>query len=418
MKWEGEDQGEIPFSFPSTAKQIKQINEAYCFHPFTYPYRQEPIDYEYKLDSSTFDDQIKSALRNADAFTLHCRSLFLLDCSPSSGWCQLELSWIRTWCLERSGSGMWWTVSITDRHHDRLHRLPTIFHVQSLIELRRDAELYTGERWTRYQCKIGQWHTVSFGVDRWRFEWDVQVRQCSSSLGWKLRVGKWTWSVGSCSIMSTVLSEHSFFDLSFRNGQKYAGEIHFVHQNTETGKYAVLGFFMQSHSSSNSSGSSPHRKRRKRDTSTTSEATMNEWTNYFSIASGVDANMTGSINMNLTALMGGNVNNFWRYSGSLTVPACSEGVIWSVFTIPIQFNDSLIASFRSKVLDRSFREPQPLNGRIVYRNFPNEATSRSAADACCVNVIKDTTTAGIGKANTLSSFVFLLFLCPLISLIM
>lgn len=191
-----------------------------------------------------------------------------------------------------------------------------------------------------------------------------------------------------------------------------------MHRNTETGEYAVLGFLMQSQRSSNSSGSSPHRKRRKRDTSTTSEATMNEWTNYFSIASAVDTNMSGSIVMNLTALMGGNVNNFWRYSGSLTVPGCSEGVIWSLFTVPIQFNDSLIASFRDKVLDRSFREPQPLNGRIVYRNYPNETTSRSSDNTCCVKVIQDTAMPGSAKANTLSSFVFLLFLCPLISLIM
>ena len=32
----------------------------------------------------------------------------------------------------------------------------------------------------------------------------------------------------------------------FRNGVKYAGEIHFVHINRATGGLAVLGFFIQS----------------------------------------------------------------------------------------------------------------------------------------------------------------------------
>jgi hypothetical protein len=157
---------------------------------------------------------------------------------------------------------------------------------------------------------------------------------------------------------------------------------------------------------------------------------MSEWTKYFTIASEVADNMTGTINMNLTALMGGNLNSFWRYSGSLTVPPCLEPVIFSVFTVPIQFSDNLIAMFRTKILDLTYREPQPLNGRTVYRNFPTETASQSSNDTCCGRAIAETTTPGTtktiretnapgsAKANALSSFVFLLSLSSIISLIM
>ena len=341
-----------------------------------------------------------------------------MDSSSANGWHPLELSRFRTRCLERYRSSLWWTVSIADQHHDSLHRLPASSGVQSLLQLRRHTEFLPCQQWTRYQCYIDGWNTISIVTERRRLEWDLQVRQYSSPLGWKLCVGKWTWNVSRCSMVSIVFSPaRSPLNVRFRDGQKYAGEIHVVHQNTETGQLAVLGFFMQSPRVALSRGIDPQLKRRKRDnSSTTNQATMNEWMNYFSIASGVKTNKTGSINMNLAALIGGNLNDFWRYSGSLTVPACTEGVIWSVFTVPIQFNDSFIATFRSNILDLSNRETQPLNGRIVYRNYLNRTGPRASADSCCA-AIRETTTPAIGKTSAQSSAIFLLFLSLFISLI-
>ncbi|CAM3324131.1 carbonic anhydrase [Xenorhabdus nematophila] len=57
---------------------------------------------------------------------------------------------------------------------------------------------------------------------------------------------------------------------------------------------------------------------------------------------------------------------FYRFSGSLTTPPCSEGVIWMVLEQPVSASDEQIKQFRSVLLHHSNNRPvQPLNGRVI-----------------------------------------------------
>ena len=157
------------------------------------------------------------------------------------------------------------------------------------------------------------------------------------------------------------LKSHS---LLFRNGQKYAGEIHFVHINRQTGQLAVLGIFMDSYVKTH------HIHLRQ------NQHTRDQWKEYISIAKKLKGeNHSISYKLSLKSMLGENLDDFWRYEGSLTTPPCTEGVIWTVFKQPIVFTEELLQKLRENVLLRDYRTPQPMYHRIVYRNYRNETGS-------------------------------------------
>ncbi|CAF1197255.1 unnamed protein product [Rotaria sp. Silwood1] len=167
------------------------------------------------------------------------------------------------------------------------------------------------------------------------------------------------------------------------NGVKLTGEIHFVHINPETKVIAVLGIFM--HSSQNTSTNETIHTRKRRDTTNDSEnITITEWRKYFATASNLqEINNSAVLSLNLASLMGSNLNDFWRYRGSLTTPPCTEGVIWTVFKTPINFSENEMNSFRKNISLDNYRSPQALYNRMVYRNFLNETLSSIPDYNCC-----------------------------------
>jgi carbonic anhydrase len=59
--------------------------------------------------------------------------------------------------------------------------------------------------------------------------------------------------------------------------------------------------------------------------------------------------------------------NYYRYSGSLTTPPCSEGVRWYVMKQPITVSKAQIEQF-SKVMEHPNNRPiQPVNARAVLQ---------------------------------------------------
>jgi hypothetical protein len=94
--------------------------------------------------------------------------------------------------------------------------------------------------------------------------------------------------------------------------------------------------------------------------------------------------------------MGGNLNDFWRYEGSLTTPPCTEGIIWTMFKTPIVFTENDLESFRKNLFYEDYRGPQPLYDRIVYRNFLKEISSLIPDYKCCSN----------NSANDQNSYLF------------
>ncbi|XP_062917862.1 carbonic anhydrase 13-like [Mobula hypostoma] len=68
--------------------------------------------------------------------------------------------------------------------------------------------------------------------------------------------------------------------------------------------------------------------------------------------------------------------SYWTYLGSLTTPPLYESVIWIVLKEPIPISKEQMAKFRTlqftgpdDLMQSNFRPPQPLNNRVVQRNF-------------------------------------------------
>lgn len=55
---------------------------------------------------------------------------------------------------------------------------------------------------------------------------------------------------------------------------------------------------------------------------------------------------------------------YYKFTGSLTTPPCSDGVRWQVLKQPVELSKGQIAAFRS-LYPMNARPVQPLNGRVV-----------------------------------------------------
>ncbi|XP_071503930.1 carbonic anhydrase-like [Diadema antillarum] len=89
----------------------------------------------------------------------------------------------------------------------------------------------------------------------------------------------------------------------------------------------------------------------------------------------------------LSALLPGSTERFWRYDGSLTTPLCNEGIIWTLLQDFAELSQDQLDLLRSLVSDATdengvellmtdnFRQLQPLNERTVYDVETDEFTS-------------------------------------------
>ncbi|CAF3670517.1 unnamed protein product [Adineta steineri] len=169
-----------------------------------------------------------------------------------------------------------------------------------------------------------------------------------------------------------VGSEHQI------NGLKSAGESHFVYRNALTNERAVLSFLMETRLTKS------FRSNNKNDFYDTKSES--EWKKFFDVAQKLThENDSASIDLSLNSLMGNNRNEYWRYAGSLTTPPCTENVIWTIFKEPIVLLDYEFNSFRHELFFESFRGPQPLYYRQVYRTFRDEIQSKIPDENCCIS---------------------------------
>lgn len=56
---------------------------------------------------------------------------------------------------------------------------------------------------------------------------------------------------------------------------------------------------------------------------------------------------------------------YWRFSGSLTTPPCSEGVTWLVMKHPLTMSEAQLQQFKTVMHHDNNRPVQPLHGRVV-----------------------------------------------------
>ncbi|CAF1962014.1 unnamed protein product [Rotaria magnacalcarata] len=134
------------------------------------------------------------------------------------------------------------------------------------------------------------------------------------------------------------------------SGCRFPAEAHFIFKNLENQEMTIFAFFL------NISG-------RFDDENT-------EWKKYAD-ATNLLKNNGDKYNciFYLSTLMPIEGNKFFRYIGSLTTPPCTEGIIWTIFYNVIPITEHSLNLLRNNVMRESCRPIQPINDRIIYRNF-------------------------------------------------
>lgn len=130
-----------------------------------------------------------------------------------------------------------------------------------------------------------------------------------------------------------ALSEHTV------DGQHYPMEVHLVHQEQGGTALAVIAIFFQ-------------------------EGAENAFlaSQLANIPTMEDETFTAADQIQAGDLFPAEIGSFYRYTGSLTTPPCSEIVSWMVMKNPIEASASQLSSM-SPILDNNYRPVQPLNGR-------------------------------------------------------
>jgi carbonic anhydrase len=132
------------------------------------------------------------------------------------------------------------------------------------------------------------------------------------------------------------------------NSSPYDMEFHMVHQLL-SGEYLVVGRFLESGS-------------------------------FNPLIDSIFSNLpttTGSTfdipSFDLTGLLPSDLSSY-RYTGSLTTPPFTEGVMWVVLAEPLQLSTAQIDQFRALFPGGNFREVQDLNGRIITTDVAGFST--------------------------------------------
>jgi len=124
------------------------------------------------------------------------------------------------------------------------------------------------------------------------------------------------------------------------HGKKYAMEMHLVHKNADGELTVVAVMFDQGAANPELDklwGVMPDR---------------------------VDQNVTITPNLDMNKLLPAD-KTYWRFSGSLTTPPCSEGVTWVVLKHPLTVSAAQLEKFTHTMHHDNSRPVQSLHGRLV-----------------------------------------------------
>lgn len=127
------------------------------------------------------------------------------------------------------------------------------------------------------------------------------------------------------------------------NGIRYPLELHFVHQATDQSNLVVAVFVQEGQQNSYFEKLSVFKKLAKNGSENT------------------------DIIFNPEHLYPHN-HSYYRYTGSLTTPPCSEPVTWILFRQPITLSKAEIAEIAQYLPKNNNRPVQPLNNRIIENN--------------------------------------------------
>jgi carbonic anhydrase len=101
-------------------------------------------------------------------------------------------------------------------------------------------------------------------------------------------------------------------------------------------------------------------------------------------------------------LLPGNVKNFYRYNGSLTIPDCTESVIWTVFTEPLSVTVEQMTALRQVKTDAP-DEPSQVSSTVTSLKKKNGRPVQSLNDRTvyrCTSVVTGSATSPIYSVQT------------------
>ncbi|WP_392552616.1 carbonic anhydrase family protein [Orbus wheelerorum] len=126
------------------------------------------------------------------------------------------------------------------------------------------------------------------------------------------------------------------------NGKSYPMEGHFVHAN-KNGDLLVMAVMFDEGAENTSAEQ------------------------LLSLLSEQENNPTNFDSINIASFLPKD-KSYYRFSGSLTTPPCSEGVTWIVLKHPMTLSKTEIDKFSHAFKHHNNRPIQPLNGRIIISN--------------------------------------------------
>ena len=127
------------------------------------------------------------------------------------------------------------------------------------------------------------------------------------------------------------------------DSHQFAMEMHIVNQHCTTGALAVLGIMIES------------------------ENKKNKATHAGLITGDSNEDLPFTINMKPKDWLPKQINQYFRYEGSLTTKKYDETVSWLVFANPIVLPGAEVRLLR-RYFGLEVREPQPINRRYVLSN--------------------------------------------------
>ena len=84
-----------------------------------------------------------------------------------------------------------------------------------------------------------------------------------------------------------------------------------------------------------------------------------------------EQDIRGTTQMDLNALLPID-KTYWRFSGSLTTPPCTEGVTWAVLKTPVALSAEQLDKFHYIVGPANNRPLQPLNERKITESYSGD----------------------------------------------
>lgn len=144
------------------------------------------------------------------------------------------------------------------------------------------------------------------------------------------------------------------------DGTKFPLEMHLVHKSKQ-GLFTVLGFLFKLSDNNNPA--------------------LDPLLNAVNVARSQGDWAKSVFSLSSILLSPGQMTNYYRYSGSLTTPPCTEGVIWNLFANPISISSEQLLNFRNNRIKLNFREPQKLYSRKVFSSFPIKKSNSGGASA-------------------------------------